>query len=167
MKLIFATLLIAAATAQFRLLEDSTVVINPYEGLDVITLPDGTQQVLAKVGDTVVLEMEEPASVGHKTWEVLEMHLGFNSIWNLAQDNFHINDDGKTGLRTFKLNIVEEGLETLTFVRGDMTKFDDASDDYLDSDEDLFDLDLFEADEYTQVQIKAEAAAEEKPARRF
>ena len=104
------------------------------------------------------LQMDEPFDGKHLTWEIIELTLGFNKIWSISEENFEMNEDGAAGVRTFKLKINKTGEETITLVRGDMSKFDDAEEDYEgeDNEDHLFNLDLMKGAEYTQIKIKAE-----------
>ena len=77
--------------------------------------------------------------------------MGYNKIWTLAEENFVLNDGGDSGVRTFKLKLKKPGEEVVTIVLGDMTKFDDAEDDYSQSGNNLFDLEKMNATQYTQV----------------
>ena len=125
---------------------------------DLETNEDGVQVIKAAVGDIVNLQMDEPFDGKHLTWEIIELTLGFNKIWSISEENFEMNEDGAAGVRTFKLKINKTGEETITLVRGDMSKFDDAEEDYEgeDNEDHLFNLDLMKGAEYTQIKIKAE-----------
>ena len=116
---------------------------------------EDVQTIEAKVGDTVTLQLDEPIDGDNLTWELIEIHLGYNKIYSLTEENFVVNDDGEAGLRSFKLKIDADGEETITLVRGDMTKFDDANSDYDGSTEHLWNLDLMKGAEYTQVKLVA------------
>ena len=124
--------------------------------VDITTGDDGVQSIISKVGDTVSLQLDEPVDGQNLTWDIVEQILGYNKIWTLAEESFVLNQDGKSGVRTFKLKIKKSGEETITLVRGDMTKFDDAQDDYGKNDKNLFNLDLMKAAEYTQIKLKAQ-----------
>ena len=108
------------------------------------------------MGDTVSLQLDEPVDGQGLTWDIVEQILVYNKIWTLAEENFVLNQDGKAGVRSFKLKAKRSGDETITLVRGDMTKFDDAQDDYGKNDKNLFNLDLMRAAEFTQIKIKVE-----------
>ena len=86
---------------------------------------DDIQTITAKVGDTVTLQLDEPIDDDKLTWELIEIHLGYNKIYSLLEEDFTVNEDGEAGLRSFKVKIDSEGEEVVTLVRGDMTKFDD------------------------------------------
>ena len=75
----------------------------------------------------------------------------------MKEESFVVGEEGDKGLRSFKLSVDSDGEETITIVRGDMTKFDDASEDYDDSEEHLWNLDLMKGAEYTQVKLVASA----------
>ena len=122
----------------------------------IATQTDGIQTITVKVGDTVSLQLDEPVDGQGLTWDIVEQILGYNKIWTLAEESFVLNQDGKGGVRTFKLKGKRSGEETLTLVRGDMTKFDDAQDDYGTNDKNLFNLDLMRAAEFTQIKLKIE-----------
>ena len=126
------------------------------EPSDLETNEDGVQVISAAVDDFVTIKMDEPVDAKHLTWEIIELSLGFNKIYEISEENFEMGEDGKTGVRTFKLKIVSDGEETVTLVRGDITKFDDAEEDYENDTENLFNLDLMKGAEYTQIKIKAE-----------
>ncbi len=100
--------------------------------------------------------MDEPVDGKGLTWDIIELVLGYNKIWKIQEENFVLNDDGKAGVRTFKLKLEKPGEETITLVRGDMTKFDDADDQYEDNEDHLFNLDLMKGAEYTQIKLKSE-----------
>ena len=118
---------------------------------------DGDMQTIsAKVGDTVSLQLDEPVDGKGLTWDIIELVLGYNKIWKIQEENFVLNDDGKAGVRTFKLKLEKPGEEVVTLVRGDMTKFDDADAAYEDNTDHLFNLDLMKGAEYTQIKVKAE-----------
>ena len=125
---------------------------------DLETNEDGVQVIKAAVGDIINLQMDEPFDGKHLTWEIIELTLGFNKIWSISEENFEMNEAGDAGVRTFKIKVDKAGEETVTLVRGDMSKFDDAQEDYTDesNDEHLFNLDLMKGAEYTQIKIKAE-----------
>ena len=118
---------------------------------------DEAQEIEAKVGDTVTLQLDEPIDGENLTWELIEIHLGYNKIYSLKEESFVVGEEGDKGLRSFKLSVDSDGEETITIVRGDMTKFDDASEDYDDSEEHLWNLDLMKGAEYTQVKLVASA----------
>ena len=126
------------------------------QGLSTATDNSAVQTITVKVGDTVSLQLDEPVDGQGLTWDIVEQILGYNKIWTLAEENFVLNQDGKGGVRSFKLKARRSGEETLTLVRGDMTKFDDAQDDYGKSDKNLFNLDLMRAAEFTQIKLKIE-----------
>ena len=118
---------------------------------------DDVQTITAKVGDTVTLQLDEPIDDDKLTWELIEIHLGFNKIYSLVEEDFVVNEDGAAGIRSFKVKIDSDGEEVITLVRGDMTKFDDANEDYGDSSEHLWNLDLMKGAEYTQVKLTVTA----------
>ena len=122
----------------------------------IATTTEGIQTITVKVGDSVSLQLDEPVDGQGLTWDIVEQILGYNKIWTLAEENFVLNQDGKGGVRSFKLKARRSGEETLTLVRGDMTKFDDAQDDYGQNDKNLFNLDLMRAAEFTQIKLKIE-----------
>ena len=126
------------------------------QGISTSTQSDSVQTITVKVGDTVTLQLDEPVDGQGLTWDIVEQILGYNKIWTLAEENFVLNQDGKAGVRAFKLKAKRSGDETLTLVRGDMTKFDDAQDDYGNNDKNLFNLDLMRAAEFTQIKLKVE-----------
>ena len=126
----------------------------PTPAKDIATATDGVQTITATVGDTVSLQLDEPVDGQGLTWDIVEQVLGYNKIWTLAEESFVLNQDGKAGVRTFKIKVKKAGEETITLVRGDMTKFDDAQDDYGKNDKNLFNLDLMRAAEYTQIKVK-------------
>ena len=97
---------------------------------DIKTESDGIQTITASVGDTVTFQLDEPIDGAGLTWDIIELLLSYNRIFSLAEESFTLNSDGKGGVRTFKLKIKKVGEEVITFARGDVTKFDDAQDDY-------------------------------------
>ena len=107
------------------------------------------QTISAKVGDTVSLQLDEPIDGEGLTWDIIELILGYNKIWKIMEENFVVNDDGEAGVRTFKLKLEKAGEETVTLVRGDMTKFDDADAAYETNTDHMFNLDLMKSAEYT------------------
>ena len=116
------------------------------------------QIIKAKVGDTITLQLAEPVDGTGKTWDIIEYGLGYNAIWNLAKENWEADPDGKTSTRTFSVACEKQGKATLTFVLGDMSKFDDGKDAYSTNADNLFNLDLMDATEFTQIQLDIQPA---------
>ena len=148
------------ATAQAAPKADTGASVNQKatggKSQGISTATEGIQTITVKVGDTVTLQLDEPVDGQGLTWDIVEQILGYNKIWTLAEENFVLNQDGKAGVRAFKLKARRSGEETLTLVRGDMTKFDDAQDDYGKNEKNLFNLDLMRASEFTQIKLKIE-----------
>ena len=112
------------------------------------------QIIKAKVGDTITLQLAEPVDGTGKTWDIIEYGLGYNAIWNLAKENWEADPDGKTSTRTFSVACEKQGKATLTFVLGDMSKFDDGKDAYSTNADNLFNLNLRELRGVHEVQVK-------------
>ena len=108
--------------------------------------------------DTITLQLAEPVDGTGRTWDIIEYALGYNTIWNLSKENWEADPNGKTATRTFTIACEKEGRATLTFVLGDMSKFDDAEDAYEENKSHLFNLDLMNASEFTQIQLDIQPA---------
>ena len=82
------------------------------------------------MGDTITLQLAEPLDGSGNTWDIIEYNMGYNTIWTLQKENWEAEDNGKTATREFKTSCKKEGKAMLTFVLGDMSKFDDAENAY-------------------------------------
>lgn len=85
---------------------------------------------------------------------MIETKLGFNKLYTLAEDKLYMDEEGDNGTWIFRLKLNRAGSEVLTFVFGDMTKFDDAEDEYAFWSDHMFNLSLMGGKDFNQVWLE-------------
>lgn len=83
------------------------------------------------------------------TWNLIEWHLGYNKLYTISEEKLFVDEEGLNGTWIFWLKIQKTGTEVLTFVLGDMTKFDDAEDEYEYWSDHMFNLSLMKGKDYS------------------
>ena len=98
--------------------------------------------VTGKVGDVVVFDLpadkEEGSNAGLMEWVFLEGMMGREGdIYRLQSESMKINDDGSR-VYSFGFKILKEGEDVLSFVNGDISKLDDAIDNFKENSDEIF-----------------------------
>lgn len=70
------------------------------------------------------------------------------------EDKLFLDEEGTGGTRMFWIKATKAGSEILTFVFGDMTKFDDAEDEYAYRTDHMFNLSLMGGKDFNQVWLE-------------
>ncbi len=119
---------------------------------------DAIKPVDAKVGDVLVFDLpadKQGSDKGTFEWVFLEGMMGRQGdTWQLVSENMKVNEDD-TRTFSFGFKITKAGEDVISFVYGDVSKLDDAVDNFSKNKDHVFSVADMKGEQYAQVKIKA------------
>ena len=117
---------------------------------------ENMKEVESKVGDVLVFDLPAPKpEEGTFEWIFLEGMMGRQGdTWQLVSENMKVNEDD-TRTFSFGFKVVSAGEDVISFIYGDVSKLDDAIENFGDSADHTFSVADMKGEQYAQVRISA------------